>query len=161
MPSRMPAVLCALLLGCDSDTQFSNTDVDGTNEQGVGALSLDPEELVFTDLSWEEGVSQSMDITLTNVGDNNLSISVLDISDSGGGVFYTQDESNIVLQPGGSRDFTVVATLSTYEVAEGKLRVKTNDADYLDHRVPLIAYPVGWDGSTSGGEDSGADDTGE
>lgn len=146
-----------LMLACGGEQQFSNNNVAGVGEQGVAELAYTPAEMVFTELNWEDGVSQSANLTITNNGDGNLSLSIVDISDSGGGAFYTAEETNLVLQPDSERDFTIVATLSEFAAAEGELRVKSNDADYLDLRIPLYATPAGWTGDTTGGEDTGED----
>jgi len=150
-------MILPLMLACGGEQQFSNNNIDGVGEQGVAELAYAPTEMVFTELNWEEVVSQSADIIITNNGDGNLSLSIVDISDSGGGAFYTTEETSLVLQPDSERAFTVVATLSEFVAAEGELRVKSNDADYLDLRIPLYATPAGWTGDTKGGQDTGED----
>ena len=142
-------MILPLMLACGGEQQFSNNDVDGVGEQGVAEMSYSPTEFTFTDLNWEDGVSVSAEIVIVNSGDNNLSLSVVDISDSGGGAFYTTEETNIILQPESDRTFTVVATLYEFASAEGEMRVKSNDADYLDLRIPLTAFPLGWTGDTT------------
>ena len=150
-------MILPLMLACGGEQQFSNNNVDGVGEQGVAELSYAPAEMVFSGLNWQDGVSQSADFTITNNGDGNLSLSIVDISDSGGGAFYTTEETNLVLQPDSERDFTVVATLTEFVDAVGELRVKSNDADYLDLRIALYATPDGWTGDTTGGGDTGED----
>ncbi|MFT5681392.1 MAG: hypothetical protein ACI8RZ_002298 [Myxococcota bacterium] len=146
-----------LMLACSGgEQQFSNNNPDGVAEQGVAELSYAPLEFAFTDLNWNDGVSQSAELVITNLGDGNLSLTVVDISDSGGGAFYSTEETNLVLQPEADRAFTVVATLTEFTEAVGELRVKSNDADFLDLRIPLYATPEGW---TGGGDDTG--DTGK
>lgn len=152
-------MILSLMLACAGEQQFSNNNVDGGSEQGVADMTYSPAEMTFTDLNWEDGVSQSAEFVITNNGDGNLQLSVVDISDSGGGAFYTTEETSLILQPGSDRSFTVVATLYEFTDAVGELRVKSNDADYLDLRVPLYASPIGWTGDTSGGDDTG--DTGK
>lgn len=155
-------MILPLLLACGGEQQFTNNNNNGVAEQGVAAMSYAPLEFSFTDLNWEDGVSQSAELVITNNGDGNLSLSVVDISDSGGGAFYTTEETSIVLQPEAERTFTVVATLTEFTDAIGELRVKSNDADYLDLRIPLYATPEGWTGDTTGGGDTAeTGDTGD
>jgi len=150
----MLTLIHLVFVGCTSgDQQFSESDVDGTNQQGTTKMFLEPTELSFTDLNWEEGVSASMDFTVTNVGAANLELTVIDIADSGDDVFYMVEQTNIIVIPKDSRTFTVAATLNEYIQATGTLRIKANDIDYLDYRMPLTATPIDW-------VDTGGDDTG-
>jgi hypothetical protein len=152
-------MILTLMLACGGEQQFTNNNTNGVGEQGVAELVYSPLEFTFTDLNWEDNVSKSAELTITNSGDGNLSLSVVDISDSGGGAFYTTEETNLIIAPESERSFTVVATLTEFVAAEGELRVKSNDADYLDLRIPLYATPAGWTGDTTGGDDTG--DTGK
>jgi hypothetical protein len=116
--------------------------------------------MVFTDLNWEQGISSGQDFLGTNIGDNNLSLYTLDIADSGGGAFFVQEENDLVLAAGNERTFIVVATLYEEVTAVGQLRVKSNDADARDLRIPLCAFPMGYKGDTSCSLDDEVDDSG-
>lgn len=155
-------VTLAWLLGCSGgESNFSNNNEQGTAEQGTGILAYSHETMLFTDLDWKQGISVGDDFLVSNAGDNNLEIYTLDIANSGGGAFFVQEEDNLILAPGNERSFTVVATLYENEPAFGELRVKTNDADARDLRIPLCAYPVDYSGETSCVAEDTTGDTGE
>jgi len=153
--NRTLALLVAILAGCGGDQGFTHADDKGTDEQGVGMLEVIPTEVVFTDLNWEKGVASSQSIKITNVGDNNLKLYDVGITDSGDGVFYMEDFTESQLAPGMSAEFSVVATLTTFAAATGEARVVCSDADNHDYRLPLSAFPIGWKGDT--GDDTGGD----
>jgi hypothetical protein len=136
-------------LGCNGETNFTNNIDDVNAEQGVADMQYSHEYMIFTDLDWENGISSGQGFFITNVGDNNLSITTLDISDSGGGAFFVQDVEDLVLGAGLEREFTVVATLADAEPAVGELRVKSNWSGDRDLRIPLCAFPIGYKGDTS------------
>ena len=161
-PTRM-MILGRLLAGCaggGGEQNFSQNDDDGEGEQGVADLSLSAEYLVFTEVNYEQVVSKSQPLTVTNIGDNELKVSTIDIADSGGGVFYVFEEHDVIIAPGASEDFEIVATMTQNTPAVGSLRLETNDAEYLNHRLPLCAFPAGWAGSVECAADTG-EDTGD
>ena len=138
------------LLACSGgEGNFTNNSDQGTSEQGVADMEYSHESMVFAELDWEQGISSGQDFLIANIGDNNLSIYTLDIADSGGGAFFVQEEDDLVLAPGNERAFVVVATLYEDTTAVGQLRVKSNDADARDLRIPLCAFPMGYKGDTS------------
>ena len=148
-----------LLVACGGDQTFSASKQVANQDQGTGAMEVTPDPLVFTGL--EVGLSQSMPFKVTNTGDGNLQVYKVDLTDSGvpdtGGtaVFYIEEEQDKILAADGEREFTVVATLSVEAPAVGEARIKTNDEDNMDFRLPLLAYPAGWDtgaADTSGGK---------
>jgi len=155
-------IFALVVAGCDSETNFSNKSDDEVSVEGVAEMAYNPEYMVFTDLNWEQGVSFGQDFNISNVGDNNLTITTLDIANSGDGAFFVQEEDNLILGPGLERTFTVVATLYEDRVAVGELRVKSNDADARDLRIPLCAFPAGYKGDTTCVTDEDtSEDTGE
>jgi hypothetical protein len=153
--------VAALGAACSGEQGFSHSEKDNDNEQGVGVLEVSPTELLFTDLDWEQAISQSQVVKITNVGENNLALYDVGIVDSGAaelgdeGVFYMGDFSEARLAPGVSAEYDVVATLSEYVVAHGEARIRCNDADAADFRIPLTAVPLGWKGDTGEGDDTG------
>lgn len=137
------------LAGCPSSTSFSQQTPEPAPVEGAGMLVYSPTELVWEDL--EVGTSLSQELILESVGELNLSIFEVRVTDSGAGTFYTEELEDRLLAPGASLSVIVVATLNAAREAEGTLRVKTNDADHLQLEVPLLARPAG------AGPDSGAD----
>jgi hypothetical protein len=149
------------LLACSGgESNFTNNSDQGTSEQGVADMTYSHESMVFTDLDWEQGISSGQDFLVTNIGDNNLSIYTLDIADSGGGAFFVQEENDLILAAGNERTFIVVATLYEEVTAVGQLRVKSNDADARDLRIPLCAFPIGYKGDISCSLDDEGGDSG-
>lgn len=145
--------LLVVAAGCGGDQGFSSAKDDGANEQGVGVMEVTPTEVVFTDMNWEEGVASSQTLKITNIGDNNLALYDVGITNSGDGAFYMEDFTESQLSPGVSAEFQVVATITAFVEAEGEARVLCNDADAHDYRIPLTALPLGWVQDT--GSDTG------
>ena len=161
--TKIGLVLSTGLIGCSGETQFSSTPDDSIPETGVAELEISTDAIVIEEINYSEQISKSASFTITNVGDNTLQLYLVGLADSGDGAFYIEEESDLALMPGIDREFSVVATLTEFITAEGSLRVKSNDADYLDYRLPVSAFPAGWeDTGGSGGSDtgSGGSDTG-
>lgn len=162
----LSALLGLALTACDGgETGFTNTPDDATGDQGNGVAEIIPTEIHLEDLDWEQGISQSAQIKVTNAGDANLKIYSYGLSDSADGVLYAEEESNLELSPGADREFTVVATLEEFAQAVGEVRIRTSDSDAIDVRIPVTASPLGWEGDDTGtadgsGTGGGGDDTG-
>ena len=151
------------LVACAGDTEFSSTPDDTIPEDGVAELEISDAEITISEVNYSEQISKSAVFTISNSGDNNLQLYLVGLADSGDGAIYIEEETSLSLMPGISREFTVVATLTEFISAEGSLRIKSNDSDYLDHRLPVYVFPAGWEdtgGADSGGDDSGSSDTG-
>lgn len=147
-----------LVLGCKPDHGFSPSDGDVDNVEGNGAIELSPESIVFTDM--EVGATYSDYLKATSTGENNLEIEEIRILNSGGGVFYMEEKEDLVLAPGTSKEFTITATLAEATLAEGSLRIKSNDLDMPVIEYALQAVPLGGDPQDTGDEqheDTGAD----
>ena len=168
--TQLGAILFGLSACTGAETEFSQRADNTVPESGVASLELSVDELIIDEINYAELISKSINFTVTNVGDNTLQLYMVGLADSGDGVFYIEEETDLALSPGISREFSVVATLSEFVSAEGSVRIKSNDSAYLDHRLPVYAYPAGWedigggdDTGASGGEDTGAsggEDTG-
>jgi hypothetical protein len=155
------APLLALgLVACQADTGFSGTQDDNNEIEGNGKLEITPTTLEFPDL--EIGIASSELIKVTSVGDNTLKLYTVDLADSGGGVFYMEEESSLSLAPGTVKEFTVVATAEEEGLFVGEMRLKTNDIDNLDLRITTTAWTPGYapTSSDSGASDSGTSDGG-
>ena len=159
--SKKTWLFCLLLVyGCAGETEFSSTPDNSVPETGVAELELSVEEILIEDVNYEEQISKSASFTISNVGENTLQLYFVGLADSGDGAFYIEEETDLSLMSGISRDFVVVATLPDFVSAEGTIRIRSNDGDYLDHRLPVSAFPRGWEGDVSGGDDTGSSDTG-
>ena len=141
-----PLLFFQILVACKGDTGFTTTNEDVEPEEGNGQIEVAPETLVWTDLN--PMAAQTRYIEVTSVGDNNLEIYEIRISDSSDGVFHLEEKEDLSLQPGDSREFPVTATLPGADPAEGKLRIECNDPDTNTLYVSLTAYPAGWAGET-------------
>lgn len=147
------ALLGSTLTACSGgDTSFSQDNNENTNIQGAGELDLYPAE----GLVWEAvapNLPCSKYMRIDSLGVQELIIDKIDITTSGDGVFtLPETHSSIVLPQGESYEFRVQATISELVVAEGELRIRSNDEEVVDLRVPLSAIPVeSWDSGT--GED--------
>ena len=133
------------ILSCTGGETGFGKHADGyTAAQGAGQITWSPTELLFIDLEpGGSGVSQTL--TITSSGDNNLMVDRIDITSSGGGVFYMEEESDLTLAPEREKEIIVVATLPESGTdSMGELRIVSNDADHRDIRVPLCGYPVGY-----------------
>lgn len=167
---NLSVTLMGLWACTGTETEFSQRADNTVPESGVASLELSADELIIDEINYAEFISKSINFSVTNVGDKTLQLYLVGLADSGDGVFYIEEETDLALSPGISREFSVVATLSEFVSAEGSVRIKSNDSEYLDHRLPVYAYPAGWedtggsdDTGASGGEDTGApgeEDTG-
>ena len=169
--------LCTLLsVACTSqNSTFSSKGDDNTTlDQGVGQLSYSPDTLLITDV--QIGFAKAGTLTITSSGDNTLRIDSISLSNAGEGVFYVEERSDLSLAPEQSTTVDVVANFENTGFVEGELRIRSNDADYRDLRIPVCAvtedytapYSCGSDTPSpdtatpdTGGQDSGSPDTGE
>lgn len=160
MNRTSPLLLLSILAACGGDAGFSHTTTSNAGSEESGVLEITATALDFTDVDWEGGISSSQTIKVSNASkDNVLKIYEWGLTDSAGGVFYTEDLSGLELTPEGERELVVVATLTTFEAATGAARLRTNDPDAGTVMVSLTAEPVGWTGDpvdTGAPEDTGA-----
>jgi hypothetical protein len=157
---RMAASTLLLVLGsaCGGDTNFTTKQADVSTQEGSGALSLDTTEIVWTGLT--VGIANSTGITVESAGETNLMVYSYEVTNSDGDQFFAEDVEELELAPGSSRTLTVGVALSADEMAEGEVQIKTNDANNLDVRIPLYAYPEGYvfdTGDTAGDTGTGGD----
>ena len=127
-------------IGCSqSSTGFSDKITD-TSPGVVGVLSVEPAQISWTDL--EINLSSAKEFVVSNTGDADLEIERIDITNSGGGAFNLDEESNrdIVLASGEAHTAIAVATIAEAGAAQGEFRIRSNDADTPDFRINLCAY---------------------
>lgn len=150
------------LVACGGENNFNTGTDQGSEEQGVAQMVYSDDYIVFTDVLWDPKfpISSGKTFTVSNVGTNNLTISTLDIADSGGGVFFTEEQDDLILAPEVSKEITVVATLTEFAPGYGELRIKSNFGEERDLRIPLCAFPEGYTDDMSCGVPE-ASDTGE
>lgn len=155
----------SLLLACGGEQSFTTGTQGNTNDLGETMMTFSPQTILITDVDVAGGVSKVGPIELRNVGTNDLVITRFSISDGGeGGVFLVvrQDEyEDSIISPEGSEEFLVTAQPAESLVGSGvfgELRISTNDPQYRDLRVPLCAYPTGWEEATPCTADASEDD---
>ena len=158
------------IFGCNSaDQSFSAKNNDIYGDGGYADLTYSPEEIVFSDM--EVLVTYSTELTVESTGDSTLKIDKVDITNSADGVFYidTSNTEDVNLSPGVAREFIVIAQFQEEGVYYGEARIRSNVASASDIRIPLCAFPAGYEGEltctepvqedTSTPEDSGTNDT--
>ena len=117
-----------LLIACgDSSTNIKNEG--DTSTEPTGAISVTPQNFVFTDIVSE--VAQSDTLRIESTGDNPLIVDRVDITNSGGGIFTLEVTDDFTLNSGDSKELTLVATAEQTLTAPqiGELRIVSNDAD--------------------------------
>ena len=135
------------VFGCDSnsDLKYGEASSEQENTQDLaGEVEIDSEQIEFEIEDFETTVSATL--TISSVGENPLLISRIDITNSGEGLFYTEESLDVELAPNSSLDVLIIASGLQEELVEprwGELRVRSNDEVSPDIRVPLCAYPSG------------------
>jgi hypothetical protein len=158
--------LALLLFACGSNaTGLSAPPDEQEGVVGTVTLSLSADQILILDA--QVGYSKDAAVTATSAGDADLKVYEVNLLDNAAQIFYFEEpESQLVLAPGQSVDWRVVATLPTEEPAFATLRIRTSDPDASELRLPVAAYPIGQEppedtgGQDSGGQDSGGSDSG-
>lgn len=149
--SLLPILGLALAACSKGDTSFSAGNGDGTTQVGNGGLEVTPSAGIV----WEglvPGFPCSEYLRIDSVGLEELNIDQVDITVSGDGVFtLPSSHEGVSVPPGDFYELAVQATLSTLAPATGELRIKSNDEDNADLRLPLTANPAtDWDTGDTG-----------
>ncbi|MCB9761232.1 MAG: hypothetical protein H6739_15430 [Alphaproteobacteria bacterium] len=147
MRAWIPTLLL-LAMGCSPETSFQNNTGDNSEVEGGGALEYSPAELIFEDLT--VGNTYSQDITFSSVGEVNLTVYEVRVISSAEGTFYVGETEDLVIAPGTALPVTITASLAQDEPREGTLRVRTNDVEYIEFTIPMIARPEGYTGDDTG-----------
>lgn len=135
-------LLSALVfLGCSSETGFGNAGDTVEKMYGNGQIEYTPTSLDFSDL--DVGVARSQYLKVTSVGEEQLVIYEIRVFDSADGVFYMEEDQDVILAPGQYKEYPVTATLQTAESFEGSIRIECNDLESTTFYVDLLATPVG------------------
>ncbi|MCK6505235.1 hypothetical protein L6R53_17855 [Myxococcota bacterium] len=152
MAARHLSLIALALVACaKGDTSFSAGQGDGTTQIGNGGMEVYPAE----GLVWEglvTGFPCSEYLRIESVGLEELNIASVDVTVSGDGVFtLPSTHEGISVAPGDFYELSVQATLSTMEAVTGELRIKSNDEENGDLRLPLTANPAtDWDTGDTG-----------
>ena len=135
--------IAALLVACQGDkVAVEAAEEDTAAPAGEpGRLAWSPGVLQFTEL--EPGVTGSAEAIIENTGTGALLVELLAIGDSASGTFYMQESEDVELLPGESMDALVTATLAGEGYQHGALRIRSDDPEGGDVRVPLCAYSAG------------------
>jgi len=160
MRTRLLTMAAILLAGCDGETSFSKTADPPLTEEGVGEIDVQPAEIVISDIEWEAGIAKGQVVTVANLGDNILRVHEIGLTDNGGGALYCEEVDSLDLAPGVSAEFSIVATLTTFEHAEGTLRIQSGDIDESNLIIPILAIPVGYEMPDSGDSGDSGDSEG-
>lgn len=140
-------ILLTVILGCDSnsDLQYNEASSEENNsDNSPGILDVSAEQLEFEVENFETTINETL--TVSSIGENPLTIDRIDITNSGDGLFYMEEQLDIVLDVDTSLDVLVIASGLQEELTEprwGELRIRSNDQDNSDLRIPLCAYPTG------------------
>ena len=134
-----------LLVGCDGETGFTKSSDPPVPEEGAGEIDVQPTEIVIADIDWEQGIAKGQVVTIANLGDNILRVTDIGLSDNAGGALYCEELGGVDLAPGVSAEFSIIATLTTFEHADGELRILSGDLDESNLIIPITAIPVGYE----------------
>lgn len=149
------------LLGCHTaDLGFSATDDDIVMQQGEALMEWSPSTIVISDM--EVGITYSGIITITSVGENTLQIDKVDVTDSANGVFYmdTSATEDLSLASGVPREIILIAQIEEANTYTGEVRIRSNFINDTDVRIPVCAFPLGYEGELLCGDESASTDTG-
>lgn len=147
-------MLLVLALACDpGDTNFSNVNSDVNESSGVSAMTLSHEDITFSDM--KPDLAYSLTLTIGSEGESNLLIYDVLIVEDDDGVFYlsaaNSEDPSDELAPGSSADYTFTASLpEDVPLSEARVRIKTNDPDWLDFYLPMSASLTVEEGSDTG-----------
>ena len=145
--SRIP--LFFLLLGCDanSDLKYNEASSEQENTEDLpGVLDVSHTQMNFEVEDFATTINDTL--TVSSIGESPLEINRIDITNSGEGIFYIEETEyvNLSLDPEASIDVLVIVSGLQEEPREaiwGELRIRSNDEETSDLRIPLCAYPTG------------------
>ena len=150
------------LWGCGpGESSFTKKEDDPIPAAGDSIMEVSNTELTWSDM--EVGQTYSKEFTIESVGEVDLQFYEARIL-TGGDTFYLPEvwKNDQTLSKGQSITMTLTAALQEDAMREGSMRIKSNDSNSVELLIPLIAAPVGWEGSTDTGaseEDSGGSTT--
>jgi hypothetical protein len=156
-PSLVGLVCCVVVpsSGCQGETGFSKAPDPPLVEEGQGEISVEPAEVRIEDIDWENDLPKGQVVRIANDGDNTLRVHDVALTSNAGGALYLEEVGELSLGPGVEVEFSIIATLTTFEHVESTLRIQSGDVDEANLSIPVIAIPVGYvmpeDSDDSGG----------
>lgn len=134
-------LIACTLVACAPSTNFTqNTDL--ATGGGNPVLELSAERLEFPNV--EVGIVGSQTLIMTSSGDSPLEISRIRLTNSVEEQFYIQEYDLFTLDPESTKEIVVTVTLTEESMIEGELQIRSNDAEFRDFRIPLVAYSNGF-----------------
>ena len=140
-------MLAWIFIACgQGDQTFGAVKEVSGQDQGTAMMTIEPSEILFQNV--KVGMTSGESLVITSVGDGTLAIDSVDITNSADGAFYlgVSSPEDLVLEPGVSSEIDATVTIQTAEVHIGEMRVRSNDEDNRDVRIPLCAFPEGYQG---------------
>ena len=145
------SLLFLLICACDSNSDLKYNEASselGDSEEFQTTMELSDNQLAFEVV--DDSTTLNKLLTVTNIGENPLEIDRIDITNSGTGIFYVDetDYQELLIEIESSIEVMVIMSgleeIPT-EAIWGELRIKSNDQENPDQRIPLCAYPSGGD----------------
>lgn len=157
---RLVYLACPIVafgLGCEGETGFSKAPDQPVIEEGQGEITVEPMSIRIEGVDWEAGTPRGQVVTVRNDGDNTLRVHDIGLTSNAGGALYLEELGELSLGPGVEAEFSILATLTTFEPVESALRIQSGDVDEPNLTIPILAVPEGYVFSEDTGEpgDSG------
>ena len=142
-------LLVSFLIGCGSNSDLKyneNSSEENNTDDLPGVLEVNSSQMEFEIEDFETTINDTL--IVSSIGENTLEISRIDITNSGEGIFYTEETlyTDLSLEPETSVEVLVIVSglqSNPTEAIWGELRVRSNDEETPDLRIPLCAYPTG------------------
>jgi len=134
-----------LSVGCDGETGFSKAPDSPVIQEGQGEITVEPMPIRIENLDWEAGTTRGQVVEVRNDGDNTLKVHDIALTSNAGGALYLEDVGSLNLGPGVSAEFSILATLTTFEPVESVLRIQSGDVDEPNLTIPILAVPEGYE----------------
>ena len=136
--------LAVFALGCEGETGFSKTPDQPVIEEGQGEITVEPNPIQIEGVDWEAGTPRGQVVTVRNDGDNTLRVHDIGLTSNAGGALYLEEVGELSLGPGVEAEFSILATLTTFEPVESALRIQSGDVDEPNLSIPILAVPEGY-----------------
>ena len=153
----------------ETELAYQLTVISGDSNEDISSpiISISPpEDYDFGDVSTDNTSSQKATITISNIGNKDLSISDISLSDTTNFSLNVDEDDNFIgsthptLAPGNSGIFTISFTPTTTESLKLILTIKSNDSNNPNITITFLGKGVG-DISDKDGRVQGDDTTQE
>lgn len=167
---RALAILTLLTtVACEQEAGFHDGGSQ-TQEITEGAMTVSTNRVIISAIG--VGFTKSESFTVSSVGKDSLSIYDAVLVANPGAVFVFDERKDDDILTGESQDWAVAATLAEAGMAEGAIRIESNDPTTPTFFVTVCAVTEDWpepcpaeapgsDTGDTGGADTGAGDTGD